>query len=169
MEASKSLSKSRLHRIPSFRSESDAEIALVNEHFRFPPSTVAASNDAEPSRCLRIAIFRRERLRKTTREALQARTRKSSSTSRSGSRHGHQRSLSDTICESPQMKRHQTTAVGSSKANVPKTTSRESKSPSIAEAYVVHRPVAEGLLDIRTLQLRAHPLYVTVPLQVCGP
>ena len=35
MEATKSLSRSRLHRIPSFRSESDAEILLTNEHFRF--------------------------------------------------------------------------------------------------------------------------------------
>ena len=141
-------------------------------------------------------MFKRERLRKTSRELLHQHgiktTRRPSgegslspSPSASPSQRGHQRSFSDgaTTATTSTAKSTNGSSLNhhkySSSSSSPKKCAKikrdivivgsqfsSSSSPSVLpEAYVLHRPIAEGFLDIEMLSIHAQPLFVTVPLQ----
>ena len=185
MEATKSLSRSRLHSIPSFRSESDAEILLTNEKFRFQgladeEDHVAREEAGETNGLLRISVHRRETLKRTKRDSLQSSKSLGKTASVNGRVcRGHQRSLSDTACGGGRGSLQTNMTTSSTKSSfgshhsprkIPRpkemlTKPSNSSSLAMPEAYVIHRPLAEGFLDMRNLRLGDQPLSVTVPLQ----
>lgn len=193
MEATKSLSRSRLHRIPSFRSESDAEIVFSNEVFHFN-NCLADSSDliglpeeeesseaerhCDRTEMLKMSVYRRETLKRTKRESLQtvavkpAAAKVPASVIGRGYQRGHQRSLSDSVCGTkPQIANKSTLSkhsiIGSphhSPRKILKTVPGCS-SIGIPETFVQNKPLAEGLLDLHKLRMGSHALSVTVPLQ----
>ena len=149
-------------------------------------SLPAEAEEERVGNFLRISVFRRERLRKARRgEALEEKAKAAASSSShsapSSRSRGHQRSLSDTVCGTHAVETHRTgthaappTSPGKRATISPKRTTPKAKEAlrkshghnSLPEAYVLHRPLAEGFLDVHTLKLGLQPLSVTVPLQM---